>query len=765
MKAGRARKGAEITMTNRHRTWITATACALALAVSSPMVGAQQRSGPTPPRLGLVDGNVSFWRPGAEDWTAAQLNTALAEGDELYAASGANLELQIGARAFVRAGGDSRIALKALDDGFSQYEVTGGHVAFDLKTLPRRMRIEVDTPAAAFTIDRPGYYRVDVDDNDTSFSARRGGSAHVVAVNGDETDVHDGQRVAFAGGHPNVQTDVAMDDWDRWNDDRTARFAENSPSGHYVSSEVAGVDDLDRYGDWREEPRYGRVWVPRGVASDWAPYSTGRWVYDPAYSWTWVDDAPWGWCPYHYGRWANFSGTWGWAPGPIVAQPVYSPALVAFFGAPGIGVSVGVGVPFVSWVALGFGEPVYPWWGGAAFVGHPWWGGWGGAHVNNTFVHNTFVNANRYANFGVRNAVVGIDRGRFGRGDRPTPMGDRIRDPGRLQTVRGDLGVRPGPHSLVPRTDRGRRPPDRLESRPTVATRAARDPMQRLRERGVQTASGPNQRRPEQRIVGGGRGPNRGLDRPNADNGLASRSLDPRGNGHRGIFDANRNAGQADRPNQPNQQANRGASAPEPPHARGRAQGFDRHASPEPPQGWRGGRNADRGTQNALGERPNDRQMRRDLRQPSQVEPQHGPRGRTNEGLTRRSPAYPNVERHMERRFNAPRESAPLPRLGSRGGERPQRNPSFERPSRAERAPARPQQRHMQSAPHESSPVPMPRGNQTRFERRAPERHATMRQPRMQSAPRGSARPPMHAERGGGGGGHRSGGHGHGREG
>lgn len=25
-------------------------------------------SGPTPPRLAFVDGEVSFWRPGAEDW-------------------------------------------------------------------------------------------------------------------------------------------------------------------------------------------------------------------------------------------------------------------------------------------------------------------------------------------------------------------------------------------------------------------------------------------------------------------------------------------------------------------------------------------------------------------------------------------------------------------------------------------------------------------------------------------------------------------------
>ena len=43
------------------------------------------------------------------------MNTALAEGDELYAADRGNVELQIGSRAFVRAGADTQIGLEALD--------------------------------------------------------------------------------------------------------------------------------------------------------------------------------------------------------------------------------------------------------------------------------------------------------------------------------------------------------------------------------------------------------------------------------------------------------------------------------------------------------------------------------------------------------------------------------------------------------------------------------------------------------------------------
>jgi len=68
------------------------------------------------------------------------------------------------------------------------------------------------------------------------------------------------------------------------------------------------------------------------LPADWAPYTTGRWIWDPRFGWSWVDVAPWGWAPYHYGRWVHLGAVWAWAPGPVVVRPVYAPALVAFFG-------------------------------------------------------------------------------------------------------------------------------------------------------------------------------------------------------------------------------------------------------------------------------------------------------------------------------------------------------------------------------------------------------------------------------------------------
>src|SRR5207249_4542454 len=117
----------------------------------------------TPPRLSFFNGEVSFWRPGAEDWAPAHVNTPLAAGDSLYAGQGANLELQAGPRAYVRAGGETDLGLEDVEPDFQQLKVTAGHVALDLRSLERGHTVELDTPHLAVTIEQAGYYRADVD--------------------------------------------------------------------------------------------------------------------------------------------------------------------------------------------------------------------------------------------------------------------------------------------------------------------------------------------------------------------------------------------------------------------------------------------------------------------------------------------------------------------------------------------------------------------------------------------------------------------------
>ena len=92
----------------RFGPWLALALCAGLAAGAAPVRALEEDEGLgfelTPPRLAYIDGDVSFWRSGAEAWTPARVNTALAAGDELYAAEEASLELQVGRRAFVRAG-------------------------------------------------------------------------------------------------------------------------------------------------------------------------------------------------------------------------------------------------------------------------------------------------------------------------------------------------------------------------------------------------------------------------------------------------------------------------------------------------------------------------------------------------------------------------------------------------------------------------------------------------------------------------------------
>jgi hypothetical protein len=435
----------------------------------------------TPPRLSFVDGSVSFRRAGASDWVAARLNIPLAPGDALYTGAGGNLELQFGPRAFVRAGADTQLRLDNQEPDFLQFSVTAGHASLDIRELAPGHTVELDTPNAAFTIERPGYYRVDVVQETTTFITRRAGRATVSPASGQTSAIAPSEEVVVQGADAlRVETYVApdLDAWDRWNYARTDWLLE-AVSSRYVPQGVYGGETLDHHGSWRVVATYGPVWVPEAVPAGWAPYSAGAWLWDPFYGWTWVDDAPWGWAPFHYGRWVFIDGVWAWAPGPLVVRPVYSPALVAFFG----------GGPGIGWVALGWGEPLVPWWGPAGFIGVPWWAGWGGPRIVNNVVisRTTIVNVNNitvYRNLSVQNALVVVRHDHLGRGpvrEGRVTLGDRRE----LQPLHGALPVKPVAASLVPASGPASRPPETAFKR-VVGTRPPRDVSASLRAHGLE---------------------------------------------------------------------------------------------------------------------------------------------------------------------------------------------------------------------------------------------------------------------------------------
>ena len=450
------------------------------LALLLPFGVSQAQEGPdpsfpTPPRISLLDGQASFWRPGAQNWAPAVLNTPLEPGDSLYTGPDTTAEVQIGPHAYVRLRDSTQLQVSDVEPDFLQIKLTAGEASLDVREIAPGHTIEVDTPNAAYTVERRGYYRLNVDEDSTSFVTRRGGAAEVTPAGQGTTRIDPGEELVVSGtDDARLQGYAApeLDEWDRWNYERTDYLLE-SISARYVPAGVYGASELDQYGRWRSVDQYGPVWIPTSVPQGWTPYSAGHWIYDPLFGWTWVDNAPWGYAPFHYGRWVYVGGYWAWAPGPHVARPVYAPALVAWYhgGPGGGGASVG-------WVALGWGEPVSPWWGPSHFAGRPYWGGWGGPRVVTNVTHITYVNAQ------YRNAVMESNSDRFGRGDhdfrRAAPEDVR-----RWRPSERGADVRPSAASLVPVEGRAVRPPRQEEERRVVALHPPRDPGERLHAAGL----------------------------------------------------------------------------------------------------------------------------------------------------------------------------------------------------------------------------------------------------------------------------------------
>lgn len=424
----------------------------------------QTDSGATPPRLSFVDGQVSYWRSGASDWAQAQINTPLAAGDQLYSGSPGNLELQIGARAFVRAAAGTQVGIENIEADMIQFKVTEGHASIDIQDGDDSGRtVEIDTPNATFLIEDPGYYKVNVKGENTTFSVHWSGQVTVTPVEGEAFVVSSDKEVRIQGmERPRISTSRASepDQWDQWCLSRSDDFL-HSTSSRYLSPDIYGASDLDKAGEWQETSDYGPVWLPTDTSDGWAPYTNGRWTNDPVYGWTWVDNEPWGWAPYHYGRWISLNGRWAWAPGPPVRRPAYAPALVAFFGdeeRTGRSNEASVG-----WVPLGWGEPLVPWWGPERFH-RPWWGGWGGPRVRN--VERT----GSYRNIGVHNAFVVVHENRFGRIPIRSARVSGI-DPRGFRPMHSVPIVSRSQAVVTPVERRGVKPPDAIIERSVVSRR------------------------------------------------------------------------------------------------------------------------------------------------------------------------------------------------------------------------------------------------------------------------------------------------------
>ena len=311
-------------------------------------------------RIAFVQGDVQSYSETDPEWKLAYVNQPITSRNSVFVGDAGRAEISVGSTTLAMDAG-SQVDIQQLDDNTFNANVVHGRVAMRIHRFDPDDAYNVAVPGADFALLKPGRYRIDAladSDGVTVFA----GQASVQTANGPVlVNAGSALRAAIDPSNPNAQSrfqstasvPVPLDDWVLA---REARFRD-SQAARYVSPRMTGYEDLDANGRWATEADYGPVWYPTTyVQADWVPYRYGRWAYVAPWGYTWVDDAPWGFAPFHYGRWVQVGSRWGWSPGAYVARPVYAPALVGFYGGSGFSASFAVGRgPAVGWY------PLAPW--------------------------------------------------------------------------------------------------------------------------------------------------------------------------------------------------------------------------------------------------------------------------------------------------------------------------------------------------------------------------------------------------------------------
>ena len=286
----------------------------------------------TPARVGriaLSQGPVSISGEVGEETTAAIVNWPVTSRNQISTGRSGRTEIRIGSTA-VRLDSDSALDIVELDDDNLRLHLHYGSVNVRVRSEESVRGFELSTPQGAVRLREPGRLRIDAGRVPETTSVNVFDGVALVDDGGSSLTVRAGKRVDLH--REDVRTSLAVrdsfDDWAMLRDQRDDRVT----SDRYVTREMTGYEELDQHGVWHDDSDYGPLWQPRSVPAGWVPYRDGRWTYLQPWGWTWVDNAPWGYAPSHYGRWVMVNQRWCWAPGRNIGRPVWAPALVGWIG-------------------------------------------------------------------------------------------------------------------------------------------------------------------------------------------------------------------------------------------------------------------------------------------------------------------------------------------------------------------------------------------------------------------------------------------------
>jgi hypothetical protein len=399
-------------------------------------------------RLARISGTVSFHAQNQDQWSPAIANYPVTTGNAFWTQPDAQAVIEVAASRIVMAP-STELDVAVLTDTAFQATTPQGELYLHLLPAAPGESYAVQTPRGLVTLAAPGRYGIAAGDTDSPSlvtviegSARIEGPGVSLDVGPEQTASITGMD-AFQGGIGPAGRDAFLNA--ALDGDRRPRAAPPA-----MVAAMPGGEDLAQYGSWVASPEYGQVWYPQ-VAPGWVPYREGTWAYVEPWGWTWVDNDPWGFAPFHYGRWVEIGGRWGWVPGApaaAAAAPVYAPALVTFLGVgAAVGLGVGIGAALaegrVGWCPLGPHEPYRPWYRAS----DRYFRQVNLAHVTNVTTINRNVTINNFVNRGATTVVPAAVMS----GSRPVSASVQRVDPAQLAQARpvtGQPPVRPTASTL-----------------------------------------------------------------------------------------------------------------------------------------------------------------------------------------------------------------------------------------------------------------------------------------------------------------------------
>src|SRR5580704_738904 len=187
-------------MVRKHAAKLVSLFClAITLAGFAPRATADDDDPPSRvARLAYIQGSVSFQPAGTDDWVTAGLNRPVTTGDRLWSDNDGRSELQVDG-SLIRLSNNTGFSFLNLSDNVTQIQLSTGTILVQVRRLDDDETYEIDTPNLAFSVLRPGLYRISVNDSGDSTAIRISSGQGEVTGGGIAYSVRAHEYATFSG--------------------------------------------------------------------------------------------------------------------------------------------------------------------------------------------------------------------------------------------------------------------------------------------------------------------------------------------------------------------------------------------------------------------------------------------------------------------------------------------------------------------------------------------------------------------------------------